>query len=399
MARILIVTAVFPPEPIVSAKLSFDIASELAKEHDVTVIAPRPSRPHGFAFGTLDTSTYQFKLVYLDSYVHSASSLFGRMKESRSIGKHTLKFIQESKETFDLIYMNTWPLLGQYYTVKAAFTHKIPSIIHIQDVYPESLSNKLPVIGKLVQWMLMPIDKYNLKKATKVLTISDDMKAYLIKTRKISEDKVSSVLNWQNESSFTDYHESAKHTQKGGKRSFMYLGNIGPVAGVDLLINAFEKAKIENCELIIAGSGSKKEELQKTVEQRKLGDSIRFQDVPDGMVPEIQSQADVMLLPIKSGAASSSIPSKLPAYMFSKKPVIASVDDDSETARVIKTSDCGWILTPENEDELAESMKKVISYEPQLLEEKGERGFHYAMENLSKKNNLKRIIQLIHNTL
>ena len=54
--------------------------------------------------------------------------------------------------------------------------------------------------------------------------------------------------------------------------------------------------------------------------------NIEFWEALNGKVPKIQAQADCMLLPIKKGAASSSIPSKLPACMFSAKPIIGCVD-------------------------------------------------------------------------
>lgn len=45
--RILIVTAVFPPEPVVSAQISYDLATELSKKYNVTVLCPPPTRPNG----------------------------------------------------------------------------------------------------------------------------------------------------------------------------------------------------------------------------------------------------------------------------------------------------------------------------------------------------------------
>lgn len=42
---------------------------------------------------------------------------------------------------------------------------------------------------------------------------------------------------------------------------FIYLGNIGPVAGIDLFIDAFGKVDLSNCRLIIAGSCLQKETL------------------------------------------------------------------------------------------------------------------------------------------
>ena len=43
--KILVASCVFPPEPIVSARTSFDVASFLHSEgHQVQVVCPRPSR-------------------------------------------------------------------------------------------------------------------------------------------------------------------------------------------------------------------------------------------------------------------------------------------------------------------------------------------------------------------
>ena len=44
----LIVSAVFPPEPVVSAQTSAQIVDALVRrQHQVTVIAPFPSKPAG----------------------------------------------------------------------------------------------------------------------------------------------------------------------------------------------------------------------------------------------------------------------------------------------------------------------------------------------------------------
>ena len=221
------------------------------------------------------------------------------------------------------------------------------------------------------------------------------MKKHLANSRQISLEKIKVVPNWQDEDAFINY-EFTKKPLKNNFFTFMYMGNIGPVAGVDLLIESFSKSNLEKCRLLIAGSGSKRIELQKLVSSRKI-DRIDFVDVPDGKVPEIQGSADVMLLPIKKGAASSSIPSKLPAYMFSKKPIIASVDMDSDSARVINEAKAGWVIEPENLDMLIDAMREASLTKKSELELKGENGFNFAMKNLSKKNNLKQLVNFISN--
>ena len=123
----------------------------------------------------------------------------------------------------------------------------------------------------------------------------------------------------------------------------MYLGNIGPLAGIEVLFDAFAKADLKNARLVIAGSGPTKADLQQ--KSKRYSCNIEFWEVPAGKVPETQAQADVMLLPVKKGFANSSVPSKLIAYMFSAKPIIASVDAESDTAECITTSGAGWAPT------------------------------------------------------
>ena len=174
----------------------------------------------------------------------------------------------------------------------------------------------------------------------------------------------------------------------------MYLGNNGPVAGVEFLIESFFKANIFNSKLIIAGSGSKTNDCKKLTE--KLGlKNVDFLAVPEGKVPEIQDLADVMLLPVKKGGAYSSIPSKLPAYMFSKKAIIGSLDIDSDTAKAIIDADAGIVVEPENQEQLINAMREMVEASNEKIKEKGENAFNYAMKNFSKTEGVGKMINII----
>lgn len=393
---ILIISAVYPPEPIVSSKLSHDLYQGLKEDgYAVRVQHPQPTRPNGFSFG--DKVTGGEDEITTESYVCPQSSLIGRMRESWSFGRVCSKYIKEYHSEISCIYANAWPMFSQKAIVKAAKKYGIPCIIHIQDVYPESLTNKMPVvIGRIAHGLILPMDKYILRNCTKVVAISDKMKNYLAESRGIDSNKISVVINWQNEKEFLDYQNEALENGLEHPFTFMYMGNIGPVAGVDLLIDAFAQSQLENARMVIAGSGSMKEQLKAKASNCK---EIEFWDVPNGKVPEIQSQADVMILPIKKGAASSSIPSKLPAYMFSGKPIIGCVDADSDTANAIMEADCGWVIEPENVEKLAETMKMVAALEKAALEDKAKKAQTYGLAHFSKKENLSRLIKVIEDIL
>ena len=217
------------------------------------------------------------------------------------------------------------------------------------------------------------------------------MRDYLVRTRGVEKERFVVVINWQDETDFLEYQKVAE-PEMHEKFTMMYMGNIGPVAGVDLLIEAFEKAKLKDTRLVIAGSGSMKEQLKK---QAAGNSEIKFWEVPNGKVPEIQSKADVMLLPIKKGAAGSSIPSKLPAYMFSAKPIIGCMDEDCDTANAIRESGGGLVVEPENAAKLAEVMKTVAAIDCNELQEMGERTREYGLQVFSKGVNMSKLVNAI----
>lgn len=390
MKYILIISAVFPPEPVVSAKLSYDIACAIRNLGQlVKVIHPEPTRPLGFKYESYSVGQLGEDEVTMESYTCPQSSIIGRIRESWSFGKACEKYIKEHRDDILCIYANTWPMFSQKAIVKVANQYNLPCIIHVQDVYPESLANKLPgILGGIVKLMLTPMDKYILRHCDKVVAISNKMKNYLVRTRNVEKEKISVVINWQDEKNFINY----QNIETMSLFTFMYMGNIGPVAGVDLLIDAFAEADLKNARLVIAGSGSMKDTLRQRAQPYK---NIEFWEVPDGKVPEIQAQADVMLLPIKKGAAGSSIPSKLPAYMFSAKPIIGCVDKDSDTSNAIEDSKGGWIVEPENVKSLADKMLEVSLLDRGKLKSFGGNALKYGIEHFSKSKNLPKLVDVI----
>ncbi len=389
--NIIIISAVFPPEPVVSAKLSFEIAEQLSVLHNVTVLSPKPTRPHGLKFETNTERSYNFKHISLDSYTCSSSQLFGRFRESYSFGKYCKKYIQNSSQKIDLIYINTWPLCAQYITIKTAKKQNIPIITHIQDIYPESLLSKVPVFGKLLVHLILPIDKYIHQKSDKVLTISDSMNSYLSKTREVNH--IETVYNWQDENIFLN-----KSNIKNEKFTFLFLGTLNPTVGLDFVIRSFIKASLPHAQFIIAGFGSEKKHLMELSKQNKL-DNIRFMDAPSDKFVEIQASADVLVLSLKKNSAKFALPSKLANYMFSSKPIIVCVDEDSDTAKIVNDAKCGVVVQPENEEALVTTFHKFLYIDPEEQRIMGEKGFDFAIKNFSKDKTLPKIIQIFNDVI
>lgn len=385
--NILIISAVFSPEPVVSATLSYDIAQELSTIHDVTVLSPRPTRPLGYIFDQSNIFS-QFKHQVAKSFTNPKSSIIGRLRESFSFGIASYKFIVNNK--FDIVYTNTWPFFAQILAVAAAKKKQTPIVVHIQDIYPESLINKLTCFKSLLTRILLPFDKWMLKNSTSIVTISNGMKGYLSKTRNVPENKIKVVYNWQDEKRFIN---TTKKETQSKLFTFTYLGSLSPSASIDTIINAFEKANLKNSRLVIAGNGSEKEKLIKLSEF--TNNTIEFTESPVEKAGEIQSESDVLILSLRKGVGKLALPSKLSAYMFSSKPIIACVDTDSDSASVIINSGCGWVCEPESVDSLSKLMTAVKNVSIEILDDMGCKGKEYSLKYFSKKENLIELIKLI----
>ena len=395
VSRILIISAVFPPEPVISALLSRDIADALSVKHDVTVLCPHPSRPEGFIFME-NAIKANYKVERLNSFTCPSSILFGRLRESFDFGKHCVDFIQKNSSSIDCIYINSWPLFSQYRIIKAARKCGVPSILHIQDIYPESLTKKLPaIIGRLVFQLLLPIDKFILKNASIIVGISSYMISYLSKTRKVEKEKFRIIRNWQNDQQFIKY--SSKLSNSKNDFVFMYAGSISASAGVPALIHGFAKANLPNAKLVIAGDGADKINCINMANDLQ-NDKIIFSEVGPDNIAELQSEADILLLPLRKGIAKTATPSKLTAYLLSSKPVIATVEEDTDVSDILTKANCGFVVEPEDSDALADILRKSYSISETELVRMGANGKEYARMYLSKHANLNKLVSIIENT-
>ena len=115
--KVLIVSAVFPPETTVTALTSFQIADGLFRRgHQVTVLAPFPSRPDGELFEGYRRSLYRtenmgFSVIRCFSFLSRKSTVGSRLLENIGFAvTSSVRILVASRP--DIIYMNSWVIFG-----------------------------------------------------------------------------------------------------------------------------------------------------------------------------------------------------------------------------------------------------------------------------------------------
>lgn len=391
MKNILIVSGVFHPEPLTTAIMNYDLAIELAKNHNVTVIRPRPTRPIGKNYDGYEVD-YPFKCIELKSFTYPESKLFGRMKESRSFGNACAKYIREHKSEITVVYNASWQLFGYKIVAKECTKQGIPYVIPVQDIYPECLfTNKhYPAIAvKLISAFLKPIDTFCQKHAFKVRTISNEMADYLSETRGVPRENYLVLDNWQNEEDFS--YTSIQNE----KLIFGYVGSVNGHSNTELIIHAFAKANIPHSELRIYGGGNHKEACVKLVQEYGIKNVV-FDEVDKKQVPMVQSAVSVLVLALPTGNGGLCLPSKMTSYMLSGRPVLASVEK-SATTRYIKEADCGFTVEPDNIEALVEGFKRFASMSLEELNLLGYNSRKFAENQLTRSSNLPKVVDALLN--
>lgn len=279
------------------------------------------------------------------------------------------------------------PLTNGLISYMVSVIKRCPLVYNVQDMYPD-MAVKLGLIrNKNLLKLLYFLESIVYAVSSKVLTISKSMSEQ-IEHKGVPREKIDIIENFidtdfirplpkENPFSTTyDLHD---------KFVVMYAGNIGIPHGVEVVIHAAEILRQEKDILFcFLARGEAKEHIEQMAKGKNLKNVKFIPQQPQEVVPLIWASASVGLITYRAGCADFSVPSKLLAMMCAARPVIASVDKDSETAKIIRATGAGICVAPESPEEFSQAVLKFKS-DPQLVTALGIAGRRYVENNLQRK--------------
>jgi glycosyltransferase involved in cell wall biosynthesis len=177
------------------------------------------------------------------------------------------------------------------------------------------------------------------------------------------------------------YFEKLKQYHDDGYFLIGYTGAHGIANALDSFVEAGEQLREQKIKLLLVGPGPERERLVQKVKDLKLGDTVELlEPVKRGQVPELLNQMDALYVglqrqPLFRFGVS---PNKLMDYMMAAKPVIFAIDAPND---MVAEANCGVSIEPENSTAIAEAARKLASLSKEELEQMGERGREYILEN------------------
>ncbi len=392
--HVLMLSCVYPPEPVVSSQTSAQIACALSKRgHTVTVLAPFPSRPGGRLYTGYTRSLWKretdpngCELIRCFATLSPVSKVLNRFLENISFGL-TAGIVALFIHRPSLIYANTWPIFATGIAALVARLRGIPLVVSVQDLYPESLvsQRRISANGRSAR-LLRALDVRIARACRAIIVISEAFASTYRLDRGIPAERIHIVPNWEDEARFRYNGDPNVYRQKRGipvnARVLVYSGNIGAAAGVSILIQAMSYLRdLRDLYVIIAGEGSELAACQSLAQE--TGDSrIIFQSpYPAQLTAEVLASADVLVMPTRGEQSLVSVPSKLIGYMLAERPVIATALPHSDLAKTIEKAGCGWVVPPNQPELLAHRIREVVQLDRATLCGYGSAGRAFALKN------------------
>lgn len=270
---------------------------------------------------------------------------------------------------------------------------KLPLILDLHENRPEIMKT-YPHLQKLPGKLLISTKTWKHKeeklvqKADKVIVVTKEAKAELIKRTKSSVEKFVVVSNTVKESFFKDYKTEYSILEKyKNKFVLLYLGDTGLRRGLLAAIEAVgllaqEPQMKEQLKLVIVGQNSTDAVLKQKVEELGLDSMVDFEGWKDvGLFPSYLLAAHIGLSPLhKNAHHDTTYANKLFQYMSFSLPLLVS--DVIAQKNLIDEVGCGLVHRDRDVDQMAAQILSLYK-DPALAHQLGRKGKTYIEEKFS----------------
>ena len=387
MAKLLLVTPNFFPDKTGIGVTATDCARFLSElGHEVSVVSAVPYYPEwkvheGYRGKLFSEELIQnCRVTRVCLYVPQKKTTLRRIFHELSFS--LLVLLRVVSKRFDQIICITPPLSTAAAVATVAWVRRKPFATYVKDIQPDTaiclgmLRNSLVIAGSKL------LEKWVYRRSSRVFVLSEGMRRNLIEkgvareaVQVIPDSIETDVLG---NSSASEREKFKKLWEGEGKFVVLYSGNIGVKQNPELIVDIANLLKDEEGVLfIVVGDGVMKEALVSKAEQYDL-QNIRFFPLCERKdLGAMLSSADVLLAPQKKEILEVALPSKILAYLCSRKPIIAAAHEASEVARVLTENQAGLVVEPEDPVSIAEKILELKD-NPVKAREQGERGYAFV---------------------
>jgi colanic acid biosynthesis glycosyl transferase WcaI len=382
--RLLIISIRYAPEFTSNAIVITGLAQQLARRgHQVTVLAGTPhyqlsSVPAGYAW-------WPFHREFLDGVKVIRCWAFpkseGKFAKLLNYGSFTLTSLAAGLFTTrpDAVMVVSPPFWLGFNALILRTLRGCPVVYNVQDLFPDAYLASLEVKPGLVTRAMGGLMNHIYRASDRVTVITDSF-AKAIAAHGIDPKKMATIPNFVDTTAVTPLPRTNSFRQRHGLRDrfvVMYAGNIGYTHGAELLVEAASKlAAIPDLQFLVIGGGSKQADLVNLARKRGLNNMQFLPTQPREVLPEMLATADIFVMTSKPEVGGTSFPGRIYNSLLATRPVVASVDENSDLAEVLRSSEAGIVTAPGNVDDFCRALT-MLYHDAALRERLGRNGAEF----------------------
>ncbi len=398
MAKILILTLVFPPDQVSTAQIMGDIAVDLkAQGHQVTVITTRPhynpaedgSQPglRDYWWSLLQASDFNGINVFHTAMLRKSRGVLSRLVSY--VLFHTLSLLAGlfAIERPDIILAPSPPLTIALTEWLLSVRYRVPFVYIVQEIFPDILVDMGVIRSRLLIKLLLKLETFVYRRAGKLVAITDQMRQRLI-DKGVPPSKAIMIPNFVNPD---ELHTSPKRNdfstayEIDDRFVVSYAGNLGPVQLLDEFIRAADILRDnQSVRFLIVGDGILREDLKAQIAELGLENVLMLPYQPYARMQQIYAASDLCLVPQSSEAGPTSMPSKVYRIMACARPVLVYADPDSELGTLVRQVGCGIVVPAGDPKALADAIHETAQT-PEGLAKMGAVGRKHVEDNYTRK--------------
>jgi colanic acid biosynthesis glycosyl transferase WcaI len=388
MARVLLLSLVFPPDGVSTAQLMGELAEDLTKHgHDVYVVTTKPHYNHDHHAEAVQPLTpVWLRLLYASRFrgipvLHTiAPGKRGGMGK-RVLGWatfHALAFGAALRLPRPDVILVPSPLLTAGVLAWAlSCLRRSVYVYNVQELYPDLAVELGMLRNRLLIRALSSLERFVYQRAAAVTCISQDI-CRKVRQRGTSPDRVHMIPNFVDLDDLKPGpNDNAFARELGLTGSFVvsYAGNMGHAQGLDSIIDAAAALGDERIRLLMVGDGV----LRQGLEQQAAGahNVIFVPHQPYARMGDVYAASDVSVVPLLGAAGGSALPSKVFRIMACGRAVVAICETNSELADLVRRSGAGIVVPPRRADVLAQAIAELATA-PEEVVRMGDRGREYV---------------------
>jgi len=269
------------------------------------------------------------------------------------------------KKTDLFLFVSSPPFIG-ILGYLAYFLGKKPYILIVNDIYPD-IAESFGLIHQngLVAKLWRAVNRRTYRHAAYIITLSREMSLKIENQmgKDVSKERIRVVPTWVDTGLIKPINKcdnpfAVQHGLKN-KITFMYAGNLGHVADVQLIPRVAE-AFSDNKELhfVVIGKGKKFEEIKSVLADKGLENITILPYQPESVLPLMLAAADISLVSVDFRALNCSLPSKTYYNMSAGSALLVYCAKGDELERIIETYQCG--VSFQHEHQLIDAIKRFL---------------------------------------